>query len=57
MVDKIATVLGISASALFEETASPENIKRNFEDQFGKTLESELIARIEKAVKDVCRLI
>lgn len=57
MVDKIATVLGISSSALFEERGSPENQKAVFENNFGKSIENELLSRIEKDVKDVCRLV
>ena len=55
MVDKIATVLGIPSSALFEENGCPENRKIQFENSFGKSLEEELLAKIETAVKDVCR--
>lgn len=57
MVDKIATVLGIPSSALFEERGCPENKKAHFENEFGKTLEEELLSRIEKDVMDVCKLI
>ncbi len=57
MVDKIAIALGISSSALFEETGCSENKKALFEDNFGKSLETELLSRIEKDVKDVCRLL
>ena len=54
MVDKIAIVLGISSSTLFAEEASPENARSLFEQKFGKSLEVELLARIETAVKDAC---
>lgn len=57
MVDKIATALEIPSSALFEETSSPQNKKAKFADTFGKTLETELLSRIEKDVKEVCSLI
>ena len=57
MVDKIATALGISSSALFEERGSPDNVKAEFAERFGKTLEDELVSRIEKTVKDVCQSI
>ncbi len=57
MVDKIALALGISSSALFEETGSPENKKELFKTSFGKSLENELLSRIEKDVKDVCSLL
>ena len=57
MVDKIAVALGIPSSALFEENGCPENKKAQFEDKFGKSLEEELLSRIEKDVKDVCKLI
>lgn len=57
MVDKIAVSLGIPSSALFEERGCPENRKTVFEDKFGKSLEEELISRIEKDIKDVCKLV
>ena len=57
MVDKIALALGISSSALFEETGSPENKMEVFKNNFGKSLEMELLSRIEKDVKDVCALL
>ena len=57
MVDKIALALGISSSALFEETGSPENKMEVFKNKFGKSLEMELLSRIEKDVRDVCSLL
>lgn len=54
MVDKIAIALGIPSSVLFDETGSPENAKMQFEHNFGKSLESELISRIKKDVKEIC---
>lgn len=57
MVDKIAMALGISSSTLFEEAASPDNVRSLFSQKFGKSLETELLARIEKDVKDVCALV
>lgn len=57
MVDKIAEALQIPSSALFEENGSPENLKKRFEEKYGKTIESEILSRIEKDVKEVCRLI
>ena len=57
MVDKIAEVLEIPSSRLFEENASPANQKLKAEEKFGQTLETELIKRIEKDVKEVCALI
>ena len=54
MVDKIAVALGIPSSALFEENGCPENQKTQFEHKFGKSLETELLSRIEKDVKEVC---
>lgn len=54
MVDKIAIALGIPSSALFDEIGSPENAKMQFEHSFGKSLESELISRIKKDVKEIC---
>ena len=56
MVDKIAVALEIPSSALFEENGSPQNKKDLFENTFGKSLESELLSRIEKDVKEVCSL-
>ena len=57
MVDKIAVALGIPSSALFEENGSPENQKASFASEFGKSLETELLSRIEKDIKDVCKLL
>ena len=57
MVDKIAAALGIPSSALFEEAGSPANMKARFESQFARTLEDELIARLEQTVRDVCKLV
>ena len=57
MVDKIAVALEIPSSALFEENGSPQNKKDLFENTFGKSLESELLSRIEKDVKEVCSLV
>lgn len=57
MVDKIAVALGIPSSALFEEKGSPENQKASFASEFGKSLETELLSRIEKDIKDVCKLL
>ncbi|MBR6080570.1 MAG: helix-turn-helix transcriptional regulator [Treponema sp.] len=57
MVDKIALALGISSSALFDESGCPENKKELFKTSFGKSLENELLSRIEKDVRDVCSLL
>lgn len=57
MVDKIAIALDISSSMLFEESASPDNARNLFTQKFGKSLEAELLARIEKDVKEVCALV
>ena len=57
MVDKIAVALGIPSSALFEEKGSTENQKASFASEFGKSLETELLSRIEKDIKDVCKLL
>lgn len=57
MVDKIAIALEIPSSALFEENGSPENQKALFAYAFGKSLETELIERIEKDIKDVCKMV
>ena len=57
MVDKIAVALGIPSSALFEERGCPENQQAAFKNTYGKSLEEELLLRIEREVKDVCALI
>ena len=57
MVDKIAVALGIPSSALFEERGCPENQQAAFKNTYGKSLEEELLLRIEREVKDVCSLI
>lgn len=57
IVDKIASVLDISSSELFTENGCPENKKQKFQSEFGKSLEEELILKIEKDIKDVCALI
>ena len=57
IVDKIAAALCIPSSALFEEAGSPANMKARFENQFARTLEDELIARLEQTVRDVCKLV
>ena len=57
MVDKIAEILEISSSTLFEENGSPENLKKGFAEKYGKTIESEIMARIEKDVHEVCKLL
>ena len=57
MADKIAVALGIPSSALFEGEGSPENQKASFASEFGKSLETELLERIEKDIKDVCKLL
>ena len=55
MGDKIAAVLGIKSSALFEENQCPENVKLQFAQKFGKNIEEELVSRIEVVVKEVCK--
>lgn len=57
MVDKIAVILGIPSSKLFEKRGSPENIKTNFKHRFGVSLEEELLRRIEKDIKEICSLL
>ncbi|MBQ6028439.1 MAG: helix-turn-helix transcriptional regulator [Treponema sp.] len=57
MVDKIAAELNIPSSALFEERGSPANKKAAFEQNVGKSLEAELLCRIEKEIKEVCALL
>lgn len=57
MVDKIAAALEISASELFSENGCPENAKQQFSEKFGIDLETELLARIEKDVRDVFALV
>lgn len=53
MVDKIAEILGIPPSALFREDGCPENKCAKFEEAFGRTLEAELLSRIENTVRNV----
>ena len=57
MVDKIALALEIPSSALFDENTCPENKKARFEDTFGKSIEAELLSRIEKDIREVCKLV
>ncbi len=57
MVDKIAETLEIPSSALFEENGSPENLKNKFTEKYSKSIEVELISRIEKDIKEVCKLL
>mgnify|MGYP003344431714 CR=1 FL=1 len=57
MVDKIAEILEIPSSALFEENGSPENLKKGFAEKYGKTVESEIMSRIEKDVKEIFKLL
>ena len=57
MVDKIAIALGIPSSALFAENSCPENKKAVFESNFGKSIEAELLSRIEKDIREVCKLV
>lgn len=57
MVDKIAVALQIPSSSLFEESASPANKKAAFEHDMGNSLEAELLLRIEKDIKEVCKLL
>lgn len=57
MVDKIAVALGIPSSALFEERGCPNNQKAVFDNTYGKSLEKELLSRIEKEIKEVCKLL
>lgn len=57
MVDKIAAALNITSSELFEAKGCPDNTKLILAQKFGKTLEEELISRIEKEVKEICKMI
>ncbi len=57
MVDKIAAALGVSSSELFAEGSSPKNKKAALENKIGKSLEAELLSRIEREVKEVCAMI
>ena len=57
MVDKIAAALNITSSELFEVQGCPDNSKLIFSQKFGKTLEEELISRIEKEIKEICKMI
>lgn len=56
-IDKIANALYIPVSVLFNERASPQNIKDTFEKIYGKTLKSELTSRLLKDVDEVLDLI
>lgn len=55
IIDRIAKVLDIEPSILFEETGCPENIKNQFTQKFGDSLENQLMKKIEEAVNDVCK--
>lgn len=57
MVDKIAIALGITSSALFEESTCPDNIRMQFLENFGKSFEKELLERIEKDIKDMFEVV
>ncbi len=57
MVDKIAAALGVSSSELFAESSSPTNKKAVLEHKIGKSLEAELLSRIEREVKEVCAML
>ncbi len=57
MVDKIACALEISSSALFEENGCPENERIVFAAHIGKRIEEELLDKISKDIKDICRTI
>lgn len=56
-IDKIASALDIPVSVLFNEHASPQNVKDTFEKIYGKTLKSELTSRLLKDVDEVLDLI
>lgn len=55
-VDKLAAVLNISPSMLFDERGSPENIKESFVRVYASSLEKELKERIDREIENVCRM-
>lgn len=56
-IDKIADVLNIRASVLFDESGSPENVKSTFKKIYATTLKDELSKRVLKAIDETCDLI
>ena len=56
-IDKIAEALNVRPVTLFDEFASPENIKSTFKKIYATSLKDELMSRLETAVDDVCKLI
>ncbi len=56
-IDKIAEVLDLRPSELFNERGCPENTKETFEKIYAQRLNKELKKRISKDIDDVCELI
>ena len=56
-IDKIAEALNIQPSVLFDETGCPENVKSNFEKNYGVTIKEELSRLILKSISEVCEKI
>lgn len=56
-IDKIAEALNISATTLFDEHASPENVKSSFQKEYGSKIQDELSKRILKDIEDVCNMV
>ncbi len=55
-VDKLAAVLNIRPSMLFDERGSPENIKESFARVYASSLEKKLKERIDREIENVCRM-
>ena len=56
-IDKIALALKISPSVLFDENASPGNIKESFRIKYKKSLQTKLSEEVQKAIDSVCNQI
>lgn len=56
-IEKICEILEINASQLFDENASPENIKSTFQKKYSVSLQEELTRRVTQEIADVCRKI
>ena len=52
-----SAVVGAADSSEKIDAGSPANMKARFENQFARTLEDVLIARLEQTVRDVCALV
>lgn len=56
-LDKLAAVLNITPSMLFDERGSPESIKESFARAYASSLENKLKERIDREIENVCRMI